>query len=249
MKIKAIIIDDELHSLQSTQLLVEQYCPAVEIIGTAASAKEGLSMIETLNPDLVFLDIAMPVMNGLELLTKIRERNFEVIFTTAYDEYAIKAIRVNALDYLLKPIEPDELKEAVAKVVQKRQKRYDPDKIDELLGKISDVPHKEKKLALSVDGRIQMIEPDDIIYCESDSNYTTIFLTGNKKRMLSKTLKEVETILNRPRFFRCQNSFLINLNHVKEYFRGEGGEVIMSDGKMIRVSRNKKEELLRLLTK
>jgi two-component system LytT family response regulator len=249
MKIKAIIIDDELHSLQSTQLLVEQYCPAVEIIGTSSSAPDGISLIDTLNPDLVFLDIAMPIMNGLELLTQVRQREFDVIFTTAYDEYAIKAFRVNAIDYLLKPIAPEELKEAVEKVLRKRQKHYDPGKIDELIGKISDSPHLEKKLALAVDGRIQMIEPDDIIYCESDSNYTTIFLTGNKKRMLSKTLKEVETILNRPRFFRCQNSYLINLNHVKEYFRGEGGEVVMSNEKNIRVSRNKKEELLRLLTR
>jgi len=246
MKIRAIIVDDETHSLQTTELLVQRNCPEIEIVALAASAHQGIEKINDLQPDLVFLDIAMPVMNGFEMLKHLQYKSFEIIFTTAYDEYAIKAFKVNAIDYLLKPIDEDELKHAVDKVRAKLESTEQYYKIDELLHWVQ--PNlKKNKVAISIDGKIRMIPFDSIVYCESESNYTFIYILGEKRAMISKTLKEVEYMLHNPDFFRVQNSYLVNLNHIKEYIRGEGGELLMSNGDSVRVSRNKKEELLKRL--
>ena len=248
MKIKAIIVDDELHSLQTTEILVRKYCPEAEIIGLAETPEKGIELIDSLKPNLVFLDIAMPVMNGFEMLQHVTHHDFEIIFTTAYDEYAIKAFKVNAIDYLLKPIDVAELCEAVNKAKNKFDKNEDYNKIEKLLKIFGKPTIKKEKVALPIDGKIQMIPFASIIYCESESNYTYIYLADNKKVLLSKTLKDIEKLLDHPDFFRVQNSFLVNLNHIKEYIRGEGGELIMSNGDEVRVSRNKKEQLLKLLT-
>jgi two-component system LytT family response regulator len=248
MKIKAIIIDDEQHSLQTTELLINKNCSDVEIVGLADSPEKGIELIESIKPDLVFLDIAMPVMNGFEMLQHITYKSFDIIFTTAYDEYAIKAFKVNAIDYLLKPIEKAELIEAVDKVISKLEKNEEYNKIDKLLSSIGKPAIKKEKVALPIDGKIHMIPYSSIIYCRSESNYTYIYLTGNKKVLLSKTLKEIEQLIDHPDFFRVQNSFYVNLNHIKEYVRGEGGDLVMSNGKEVRVSRNKKLALLKLLT-
>ena len=248
MKIKAIIVDDELHSLQTTEILVRKYCPEAEIIGLAETPEKGIELIDSLKPNLVFLDIAMPVMNGFEMLQHVTHHDFEIIFTTAYDEYAIKAFKVNAIDYLLKPIDVAELCEAVNKAKNKFDKNEDYNKIEKLLKIFGKPTIKKEKIALPIDGKIQMIPFASIIYCESESNYTYIYLADNKKVLLSKTLKDIEKLLDHPDFFRVQNSFLVNLNHIKEYIRGEGGELIMSNGDEVRVSRNKKEQLMKLLT-
>jgi len=245
--LQAIIVDDEHHSLKTTELLVQKNCPNVEIIGLAETPEKGIQLIDDLHPDVVFLDIAMPVMNGFEMLQHLTYKSFDVIFTTAYDEYAIKAFKVNAIDYLLKPIDIDEMVEAVNKVVLKQKKDKQYSRIDEVLNSIETPTIKKEKVALPIDGKIQMIPFESIIYCESESNYTFIHFE-NRKVILSKTLKEVEKLINHNDFFRVQNSFLVNLNHIKEYVRGEGGELIMSNGDEVRVSRNKKEELLKLLT-
>lgn len=248
MKIKAIIVDDELHSLQTTEILVRKYCPEAEIIGLAETPEKGIELIDSLKPNLVFLDIAMPVMNGFEMLQHVTHHDFEIIFTTAYDEYAIKAFKVNAIDYLLKPIDVAELCEAVNKAKNKFDKNEDYNKIEKLLKIFGKPTIKKEKIALPIDGKISMIPFASIIYCESESNYTYIYLADNKKVLLSKTLKDIEKLLDHPDFFRVQNSFLVNLNHIKEYIRGEGGELIMSNGDEVRVSRNKKEQLMKLLT-
>jgi len=247
MKLKAIVVDDEHHSLKTTELLIQKNCPDVEIIGLAETPEKGIQLIENLQPGIVFLDIAMPVMNGFEMLQHLTYKSFDVIFTTAYDEYAIKAFKVNAIDYLLKPIDIDELVEAVGKVAVKQKKDEQYSRIDDVLKSIETPTIKKEKVALPIDGKIQMIPFESIIYCESESNYTFIYFPS-KKVILSKTLKEVERLINHSDFFRVQNSFLVNLNHIKEYIRGEGGELIMSNGDEVRVSRNKKEELLKLLT-
>ncbi len=234
MKLKAIIVDDEHHSLQTTELLVQKNCSGVEIIGLAESPEKGIQLIDELKPDILFLDIAMPVMNGFEMLQHVTYKSFDVIFTTAYDEYAIKAFKVNAIDYLLKPIDIDELIEAVNKVATKHKKDEQYFKIDEVLKSIESPTIKKEKVALPIDGKIQMIPFESIIYCESESNYTFINFE-NRKVILSKTLKEVEKLINHNDFFRVQNSFLVNLNHIKEYVRGEGGELIMSNGDEVRV--------------
>lgn len=247
MRLKAIIIDDEQHSLKTTELLVQKNCDDIEIIGLTESPEKGIELIDKLHPNLVFLDIAMPVMNGFEMLQRVSYKTFDVIFTTAYDEYAIKAFKVSAIDYLLKPIDKTELIAAIEKVRVKIQKNEEYDKIDLLLKSVNSPGIKKEKIALPVDGKIQMIPFASIIYCESESNYTFVHLK-DKKLLLSKTLKEIERLIDHPDFFRVQNSFLVNLNHIKEYVRGEGGELVMSNGDEVRVSRNKKEQLLKLLT-
>jgi two-component system LytT family response regulator len=248
MNLRAIIIDDELHSLHTTEILVQKNCSKIEIIGLAESPEKGIELIDSLQPDLVFLDIAMPVMNGFEMLQHVSYRNFEIIFTTAYDEYAIKAFKVNAIDYLLKPIDVPELLEAVTKVKTKFDKNEEYNKVEELLKIFGKPGIKREKVALPIDGKIQMTSFSSIIYCESESNYTYIYFVNDKKALLSKTLKEIEKLLDHSDFFRVQNSYLVNLNHIKEYIRGEGGELVMSNGDEVRVSRNKKEQLLALLT-
>lgn len=247
MKLKAIIIDDEQHSLQTTELLVQKHCPEIEILGLSDSPEKGIQLIDELSPDLVFLDIAMPVMNGFEMLQHVAYKDFDVIFTTAFDKYAIKAFKVSAIDYLLKPIDEKELIAAVQKVKSKFDKDEEYNKIDQILNSVAKPGVKKEKVALPVDGKIQLIPFASIVYCESESNYTYIHLE-KKKLLLSKTLKEIEKLIDHPDFFRVQNSYLVNLNHIKEYIRGEGGELIMSNGDEVRVSRNKKEELLKLLT-
>ena len=249
MKIKAVIVDDEQHSLQSTGMLIDRHCPDVEVIGMAETARKGIEMINDLKPQLVFLDIAMPLMNGFELLQELTYRNTEVIFTTAYDEYAIRAFRVNAADYLLKPIEKSELIEAVEKVKARLFNVGETDRINRLLDLIEQPGIRNRRAAFSVEGKIRMIDLNNIVFCQSDSNYTMVYLSDGNRMMLSKTLKQVEKLIEHPDFFRVQNSFLVNLNHVKEYIRGEGGDLLMSNGKTVRVSRSKKEELLRILTK
>lgn len=244
MQIKAVIIDDEQHSLETTDILVRKYCPCVLVTGLADSPEKGITLIDTLKPDLVFLDIAMPRMNGFEMLQYLHFKEFDIVFTTAFDAYAIKAFKVNAIDYLLKPIEPEELIKAVDKAKSKLEKNIHLNRIDEILQNARLAGLKKNKLALPVEGKIAMIEYDSIFYCESDGNYTNIYLSNQKKIMVSRTLKDVESSLPHPPFLRIHHSFVVNINHIKEYIRGEGGEVLLTNGDQIRVSRNKKDELL-----
>jgi two-component system, LytTR family, response regulator len=247
MQIKAVIIDDEQHSLETTDILVRKYCPGVLVMGLADSPEKGITLIDALKPELVFLDIAMPRMNGFEMLQFVQYKEFDIIFTTAFDAYAIKAFKVNAIDYLLKPIEPEELIKAVDKVKSKVEKNLHLNRIDEILQSSGLQGFKKNKLALPVEGKIAMLEYDSILYCESDGNYTKIHLSTQKTIMVSRTLKDIESMLPQPIFMRIHHSYVVNINHIKEYIRGEGGEVLLSNGDQLRVSRNKKEELLAAL--
>jgi two-component system, LytTR family, response regulator len=175
-------------------------------------------------------------------------QGFELIFTTAFDAFAIKAFKVNAMDYLLKPIEPVDLIRAVEKAKNKFENNLHKTRIDEILHQIGISELRKNKLALPVEGKLAMIEYDTIIYCESDGNYTNLHLAGNKKIMVSRTLKQIESMLPHPPFLRIHHSFLVNLGHITEYARGEGGEVLLSNGVQLRVSRSKKEELLAALS-
>jgi two-component system LytT family response regulator len=249
MQIKAVIVDDEQHSLETTDILVRKYCPGVLVTGLADSPEKGIALIDALKPQLVFLDIAMPRMNGFEMLQYVHFTEFDIIFTTAYDAYAIKAFKVNAIDYLLKPIEPEELIRAVDKVKTKLDKNLHLNRIDEILSYSGMQGFRKNKLALPVEGKIAMIEFDDIIFCESDGNYTNIRLADKKSIMVSRTLKDIENMLPQTVFLRIHHSFLVNINHVKEYIRGEGGEVLLSNGDQLRVSRSRKDELLAILNR
>lgn len=227
---------------------LEQYCSKdIRIVGQFNDPEQGAGGIFLLQPDLVFLDIEMPKLNGIELLNQCREVNFEVIFTTAYDQYAIRAIKMNALDYLLKPIDKDELIEAVEKVKTKKQP-VSRQQIAEL-----QEAHKTKvlnKIALSTMAGLQFVDLDNVIRIEGESNYCNFFLKDKKKILLSKKLGDAEELLKENQnFFRAHKSHIINLKYVEKYVRGEGGEILMSDGAAISLSRGKKEEFLQLFSK
>jgi two-component system LytT family response regulator len=241
--IRAIAIDDEQDSLSILKILLNRYCSDIEVIGTTTSPLEGIKMINKEKPNLVFLDISMPGMDGFELLQNLKYRDFEVIFTTAHDEYAIKAFQVGAVHYLLKPIDRLEIIAAVERVSQKVQKNSMGD-IDTLLQKI--VSYRNPKIAIPTLKGIEMIDIDTIIHCEANSNYTVFYFEKSKK-IITKTLKEIEQQLAPYNFMRIHHSHLINMAHLKNYVKVEGGFVTMSNGKQISVSRSKKNDLLQAL--
>jgi len=241
--IKAIIIDDEVHCIKTLAMLLKEYCPEVKVMKQCGDAKEGLAIIEELKPDLVFLDIEMPVMNGFELLEQVTDIAFEIIFTTSYDQYAIKAIRFSALDYLLKPVDPEELQRAVNKAGQRRHNQF-PQQFEILLQKLHQPVSPVQKIALPTMEGLQMIPVSSIISCASDSNYTLFFLKNMQKLVVSRPLKEMEEMLEEYHFLRVHNSYLVNLNEIDKYVKGEGGYLVMTDGTNIDVSRSKKEVLL-----
>ena len=241
--IKAIIIDDEIHCRKTLGMLLKEYCPDVRVMEQCEDAECGLVAVQRHKPQLVFLDIEMPNMNGFEMLEKLPEINFEIIFTTSYDQYAIKAIRFSALDYLLKPVEREELQRAVQKVSQRLQFPI-PQQLEILLQKIHQPISPIQRIALPTMEGLQMIAISSIISCASDSNYTVFFLKNKQKLIVSRPLKEIEEMLEEYSFLRVHNSYLVSLNEIDKYVKGEGGYLVMSDGSSIDVSRSKKETLL-----
>jgi len=244
--IKAIIIDDEVHCIDTLSILLADYCPEVEVMDKCMSAKKGLEAIEKLNPDLVFLDIEMPVMNGFEFLEHFTDIPFSVVFTTSYDQYAIKAIRFSALDYLLKPIDPKELIAAVQKV-QEQKLRPSPEQFRMLIDQVHNKRNKITRVAVPTSEGFELIPAEEIIYCEADDNYTRLFLRTKRKIIACRTLKEVEEQLaDFASFIRVHHSYMVNLNEVNKYVRGEGGYLIMSDGTTVNVSRSRKDALMKI---
>lgn len=233
----AIIIDDEKHCRHVLSILLNRHCPEVKVVAECSDGPSALMTISKLKPALIFLDIEMPGMNGFELLERCNETDFSIIFTTAYNEYAIKAIRHSALDYLLKPVDKTELIQAVAKA--EKQSNKQSGNIEKLMGLL-----REKKvhepIALSTLGGLIVINTDDLLYCESNGPYTNFIFTEQKPILISKTLKEVEEVLVTRNFLRVHNSFLINMKYVQKYMNGNGGDVVMNNGKVIPVSRGKK---------
>jgi two-component system LytT family response regulator len=244
--ISSIIIDDETHCRETLSLLINEFCPQVKVLEQCNSAKMGLNVIEKYKPDLVFLDIEMPVMNGFELLEQFTEICFAIVFTTSYDQYAIKAIRFSALDYLLKPVDPIELKTAVKKL---EEQRHLPmiEQYEMLLKQIAGKNNGFRKIAVPTGEGFELIPADQVLYLEANDNYTHLFMTNNRKIIACRTLKEMEEqIQDFTSFLRVHNSYMVNLNEVVKYVRGEGGYLIMSDGSSINVSRSRKDALLKL---
>ncbi|WP_300665978.1 LytTR family DNA-binding domain-containing protein [Fluviicola sp.] len=238
MKLRAIIVDDERHSLETTAILIRKFCPDVEVIAELQNPIDAVETINTEEPDLLFLDISMPKMNGFELLNVLTYKDADVIFTTAYDEYALEGFKQGAVHYLVKPIDAEDLVESVQRVKKKRSEAKSSG--------INGMGLKPKIPISSLNG-VELIEVDQIIRCESDGNYTTIVLL-QRKITVSKTLKEIEKqLIDFPFFFRLHNSHLVNLNQVVKYIRGEGGSVILTNQEEIGVSRSKKMELLEVL--
>jgi two-component system LytT family response regulator len=244
--VNAIIVDDEPYCCESLSTLLGRYCPQVNIVDTCNSGASALQAIKAKGPQLVFLDIEMPQMNGFELLQKLPEINFQLVFTTSYDQYAIKAIKFSALDYLLKPIDREELQRAVQKAIQ-HIKQPLPQQFEILLQKIKAPAVPIQKMALPTVEGLQMIALDAIISCSSNSNYTNLVLKDKQKVIASRTLKEIEEMLDEYAFLRVHHSFLVNLNEVDKYIKGEGGYLMMSDGSTVPVSRSRKEVLLKKL--
>jgi two-component system LytT family response regulator len=243
---KAIIVDDEPLCCQSLQLLLEQNCPDVAIVGIYNNGLTALEVLRSQNVDLVFLDVEMPRMSGFEMLEALGPISFKLIFTTSYDKYALNALRVSAIDYLLKPIDRKELIAAIEKV---RAASAIPNtyQLELLLQRVHQPSRPILKIALpSIEG-LEMVPTENILYCESSDNYTHIFFKGGKKMLVTRSMKEMEELLEDHSFARVHRSFLVNLNEVERYVRGDGGYVMMSDSKMIDVSRSKKEELLKKL--
>ena len=248
--INAIIIDDEAHCCDTLAILLKRYCPQIEVGGIFRSGADALTYIKIITPQIIFLDIEMPLMNGFELLEQLPEINFELIFTTSYDQYAIKAFHLSALDYLLKPIDIEELQKAVQKAVQKiiQQKENQlPHQIDILLKKLHQPSAVINKIALPTMEGLQMVPVDSVISCASEGNYTAFFLKGHKKMIVSRILKEIEELIQDHSFARVHHSHIVNLNEIEKYVRGEGGYLIMSDGSSVDVSRSRKESLLKRL--
>lgn len=244
--IAAIIVDDEPYCCQSLVTLLDRYCPDVKVIEVCSSGEEALKKINENAPQLLFLDIEMPGMNGFELLEKLPAINFDLIFTTSYDQYAIKAFRFSALDYLLKPIDRQELQKAVAKVIG-HNRPPSAQQIGILLQKLNQPSLKINKIAIPTVEGLHLIPVDSIISCTSESNYTVLKLKEVQKIVTTRILKEMEEMLSEHSFLRVHHSYLVNLNEITKYVKGEGGYLIMSDGSAIDVSRSRKEMLLKKL--
>ena len=243
--LKAIIVDDEPYCCETIATLLEE-SRDVEIVSVCHNAADALVAIRKYSPDIVFLDVEMPKMNGFGMLEHLPQVNFEIIFTTSYDQYALKAIRFSAIDYLLKPVDEEELRTAIQKVIQRSQKPI-TQQLEILLQKIHQPSTPINKIAMPTMEGLQMIPVDSIISCESDSNYTILQLKNNKKLIVSRTLKEIEELLEEHSFVRVHRCYLANMNEVEKYVKGEGGYLVMSDGTTIDVARNKKEVLLKKL--
>ena len=247
--IKAVIIDDEQHSIETLCWKIENYCPEVSVQATFENPAEGVAYLKKNSCDLLFLDIEMPRLNGFDVLEEIgAPLPFDVIFITAYDNFGIQAVKFSALDYLLKPVQNKELKEAVEKHQQKNQRSVSSEQVDTLLQNVqAERQGKPGRIALASKESIEYVDPTDIVVCTSSSNYTEVYTTDGRKRVISRTLKDFEEILLQFHFFRPHHSHLVNLAHVREFVRGDGGYLVMENKMKIPVSKSRKEGLLQQL--
>ena len=244
--IKAVILDDEKNCVETLQWKLNHFCPEVDVIGTFNDPVDCLGFIREHEIDLLFLDIEMPNMNGFDVLEALKSFDFDVIFTTAYDNYGIQAVKFSALDYLLKPVRNKELVEAIERHLKKSVARDPKAQIENLLRNLQaeNQTGKPVKITLATKESLELVDPHDITYCESDSNYTMVHLRDGRKKLISRTLGEFEEMLEPFHFCRTHNSYLVNMDEVREYVKTEGGYLILKDGKNIPVSKTKREKLL-----
>jgi two-component system LytT family response regulator len=246
--LKAIIIEDEKTSRDTLKALLSRYCHQVEVISEADGVQTGLEAINMEHPDIVFLDIQMPDGSGFKLLEGLKKIDFEIIFVTAFDQYAIQAIKYSALDYLLKPVIPEELINSVEKAEKKKITAQINKNIQVLLENIRAPGEKPHKIVLSTADKIHVVEVDHILRCESDDYYTRFYFTDGKSLLISKTLKENEELLREHNFIRTHKSHLVNTKYISTYFKHDGGYIQMSDGAKIPVSRRKREQIMKALS-
>lgn len=246
--IKAIIIDDERNCIEMLEWLLQTYCPSVQLIATCNSGESGIEAIKKLHPQLVFLDIEMPKMNGFDVLEQLKEIEFEVVFTTAYDNFAVRAFKYAALNYLLKPIDPEDL-QATIKRMEEKVSSPSKEQMDLLFQNLLNPKAQVERIALSTDDGLVFIQTSSIAYCKAESNYTFVVLADGKKILVAKTLKEINETLTGRDFFRIHNSFLVNINHIQKFVKGDGGYVVMPDKTEITVSRSRKDEFFQMFAK
>jgi two-component system LytT family response regulator len=241
--IRSIIIDDEKNCVDSLAFDLRKNFPQIELIDTCTSPKQGLLSIRKQKPDLVFLDVQMPWMNGFEMLEMLDEIDFAIIFTTAYDQFAAKAFRLSAIDYLLKPVDLNDLKEAVKKATDKIDQKSGKANIDNLLHNINN-PEAKQRVAFAGREGYEFIEIPSIVYAQAEGAYTHVFLNHKRKLIISKTLSDIEEMLPANQFQRIHHSTLVNLNHVTHFYKTDGGYIVLDSGEKLVVSKSKKEGLM-----
>lgn len=247
MMIKALIIDDERHAIDRLWSLIDQRCAhLVQVAGTALNLEEGVAAIDRLLPHLVFLDVHLHDVTGFDLLNRVN-RQFDVIFTTAYSEYAVQAFKFSAIDYLLKPIDGVDLEQAIQKVADKKARDGTGMQLEALMHNLQALQSASRRLCIPVANGLEFVQIGDIVRCESEINYTHIFMTDRRKLLIPKTLKEFEDMLGPYDFYRVHNSHLVNLRYVKTYTRGKGGYITMHDNTTIGVSTRRKDDFLKRL--
>jgi len=244
---KVLIIDDEKRIRDFVKRMIDSFGLDLTVYTDGENVETGLASIESLKPDIVFLDIQMPDGTGFDLLSRVKEKNFELIFITAFQEYAIMAIKFSALDYILKPIDEEELKTAIINAIDTIDFKKDDTQFEALSHNL--LPNQKRKLVLKTQESVHVVDLSDIIRCEADKNYTFFYLSNGKKILVSRTLKDFETLLSNQGFFRVQQSHLINLDFIDRYDKQEGGSVILKDGSSVPLSPAKKEQFFTLLEK
>jgi len=242
----AIIIDDEQKGRLALKQKLQDYCPEVQLAGEAANGEEGLILIEKTHPQIIFLDIEMPRMNGFEMLHNLKSKNFHLVFTTAYDQYAIKAIKYAAFDYLLKPVDIEELRSVIKRIMQQPVHTNTIHRL-EVLEENFHPRNSLSKIAIPTLEGLLFYNTSDIVHLEAQSNYTLLYFINHPKLVASRTLKEFEDILPPDIFFRTHHSHIINLNYIKRYIKGDGGQIEMQNGNYVDVARRKKDEFLKTI--
>ena len=240
----AIIVEDEKHNRETLKNLLEEFCEGVNVIAMAASVSEAVEKIRANRPEVVFLDIELQAGTGFDVLNALNDLNFDVIFTTAFEQYALRAIKYSSIDYLLKPIDLEELQEAVKNARAKKDREAYHKQLELLLNNLDKPKEANNNICLYTSDGIEFIKIRDILYCEAAGSYTTFVLIGNKKIVVSKNLKEYENLLPEEIFMRVHNSFLINLHEVRKFVKSEGGHIIMNNDAMISISQKKREDFM-----
>ena len=249
MILKVVIVEDEKRSRDTLKTLLEEFCKDVQVIATASSVSEAVKVLSVFSPDVVFLDIELQSGVGFDILEQIKDPDFEIIFTTAFEKYAIRAIKFSSLDYLLKPIDLDELKEAVEKARRRIDTNVYRQQIETLMQSIGNDSHKQEKICLATTSGMEFIAIEDVVLCKADGSYTSFVLKNKNTLLVSKHLKEYEILLAEQQFMRVHNSFLINLKEVKKYIKSDGGYIIMSNDMHVSISPRKKDELIESMKK
>jgi two-component system, LytTR family, response regulator len=244
--LKAILVDDELNSLQNLQFKIQEYCPTIKVVSQTQNPEEAIQLIHQHKPDVIFLDIEMPRMSGFKMLEHFSDIDFEIVFITAYNHYAINAIRISAFDYLVKPVAIEDLQQTITRLgVYSTKKSLERANI--LKKNLSNPKTQEDQIAIPTIDGLEFVQIKNIVRLESSSNYSKLVFQNGQQLLVTRQLKDFEELLQDYRFFRIHNSHLINLNYIAKYVRGDGGQIILRNGDIIDVSRRKKEAFLKLI--